>query len=838
MDRSYRISALLLVLYLGAGSSVLRADEKATPEQVKFFELQVLPILQAHCFTCHGSDKDPRSELRLTSRNSVLKGGKRGPAVSLEKPEESRLLSAIHYQDLKMPPRGKLPTAHIDVLTRWVKMGIPFSDKGSAEVVRTGPPQVDERARSFWAFQPVVRPALPEVKNRDWLANPIDAFVLSKLEQSGFKPAQPADRTTLLRRAYYAVTGLPPSPDEVDAFLADQSSDAYEKVVDRLLASRQYGEHWGRHWLDLVRYAESNSFERDGTKPFVWRYRDYVMRSFNHDKPYDRFIREQLAGDELEDATEDSLIATGYYRLGLWDDEPADPVLAYFDGLDDIGMTTGQTFLGLTVNCARCHDHKIDPFPQKDYYRLQAFFRGIRHFGVRSDESVAEASLRFFGGDAAVSKSRDAQAGFLKRVGELDRDLKAIEDPIHSRLPGGEIDDFKYQQYRVRILQKHVPDLVSQETLDRYIALSDERETLSRNRPMTLLPALCVTEEGPKPKDTFVLRRGNPQNQGDKVEPGIPSVLLPSDARDPSIPSPARDAKTSGRRTVLADWLADPKNPLTCRVMVNRLWQYNLGRGIVRSTNNFGYAGTPPTHPELLDWLASEFAAGGMQMKRMQRLILTSNTFRMSANGAAELVAKDPENDLLGRFDLRRLTAEEMRDSVLAVCGNLNRTKADGPSVYPIIPGDVLAGQSMPGHNWGKSTLQDAASRSVYVHVKRSLAVPVLAVFDAADPDAPCPVRFTTTQPTQALAMLNGEFAQTESKLFAESVRREAGNEPAEQVRVALKRVVQRTPTQAEVDRGVRFMRTLREKDKLSTEEALKRFCLLALNLNEFVYLD
>ncbi len=602
--------------------------------------------------------------------------------------------------------------------------------------------------------------------------------------------------------------------------------------------SRQYGEHWGRHWLDLVRYAESNSFERDGTKPFVWRYRDYVIRAFSQDKPYDRFVREQLAGDELRDATEDSLIATGYYRLGLWDDEPADPLLSYFDGLDDIQMTTGQTFLGLTVNCGRCHDHKIDPFPQKDYYRFQAFFRGIRHYGVRSDESVRDASLRFFGGDTAIEKNHQAQAAFQQKLAELDRQLKAIEDPLRPKLAGGEIDDFKYEQYRVRILQKHVPDLLNQETLDRYLALTSEREGLMQNRPSTLLPALCVTEEGPRAKDTFVLKRGSPQNQGDKVEPGFPSVLRPADTTDPVIPQPGKDAKTSGRRTLLADWIADPKNTLTCRVMVNRIWQYNMGRGIVRSANNYGYAGTPPTHPELLDWLASEFVAGGMHIKRMQRLILTSNTFRMSAKGAAELVARDPENDWLGRFDLRRLTAEEMRDSVLAVCGNLNLAKADGPSVYPTIPGDVLAGQSMPGANWGKSTPREAASRSVYVHVKRSLAVPVLAVFDAADPDAPCPVRFTTTQPTQALAMLNGEFAQSQAKLFANSVRQQAGDDSAAQVRLALKRVLQRSPSQTEVDRGLRFMNKLQEKDKLSAEEALRRFCLLALNLNEFVYLD
>jgi hypothetical protein len=837
MTRSVWIRNIVLACCVGTAAATSHAQPPSTAEQAKFFDLQVLPILQAHCFTCHGNDKEPKSGLRLTSREGLLKGGKRGAAVSLEKPEDSRLLQAIHYGELKMPPRGKLPTAHIDVLTRWVKMGVPFGE-GVVEAVRPGPPKVDDRARGFWAFQPVVRPAVPPVRNRDWVRNPIDAFILAKLEEKGFQPAAPADRTSLLRRAYYAVTGLPPTPEEVDAFLADSAADAYEKAVDRLLASRHFGEHWGRHWLDLVRYAESNSFERDGTKPFVWRYRDYVIRSFNLDKPYDRFIREQLAGDELDEVTEDSLIATGYYRLGLWDDEPADPLLAYFDGLDDIQMTTGQTFLGLTVNCARCHDHKIDPFPQRDYYRMLSFFRGIRHYGVRSDESVREASLRYFGGDEAARKRQQEIGDYRKKLGELDRKLKAIEDPLRNKLPGGEIDDFKHEPYRIRILRKHVPDLIGQEDLDRYIALHDEREDLLAHRPAAAQLVLCVTEEGTKAPETFIFQRGNPNSRGDKVEPGFPSVLLPPGSPELLVPAPAKDAKTTGRRKLLAGWIADRKNPLTGRVMVNRVWQYTFGRGIVRSTNNFGYAGTPPTHPELLDWLASEFADQGMKVKSLVRLILTSNAFRMAAVGDATLAATDPENDLLGHFDLRRLTAEEVRDSVLAACGNLNRNKSSGPSVYPLIPREVLAGQSMPGNNWGKSTPEEAASRSVFIHVKRSLAVPELAVFDAADADAPCPVRFTTTQPTQALAMLNGDFIRSQAAVFADSLRQEAGAEPADQVRLGLRRVLQRAPRPGEVDRGIRFMNMLRERDKLTAEEALTRFCLLALNLNEFVYLD
>ncbi len=813
------------------------ASKRFSAEELAFYTNEVQPLLKAHCLSCHGGEAKIKGGLRLTSRADVLKGGDSGPAVALDKPETSRLLQAINYaDDLQMPPKGKLSPQQIDVLTKWVKMGLPFAEP-KAEVAHHGPPPVDDKARNFWAFRPVVRPPVPAVRNSSSaIRNPIDAFVLAKLEAKGLTPAPPADKVTLLRRVSYAVTGLPPSPADVDAFLADPAPDAYERLVDRLLASRHYGEHWGRHWLDLVRFAESNSFERDGAKPFAWRYRDYVIRSLNQDKPYDRFIREQLAGDELDEVTPETLIATGYYRLGLWDDEPADPELAYYDGLDDIAATTGQTFLGLTVNCARCHDHKIDPFPQKDYYRLLAFFRGVRHYGVRSPESVAAASLVPIG--TRPEKTAEVTA-HQQKLAEVEEQIQAIEHDVYSKLRGGERDDFGNEMNKLPILRKHVGKIISQEQLDRFIALRRERTRLKRSTPPALDQALAVKEDGPKPRDTFVLLRGNPRAKGERVEPGFPSVLT---SEAPRLPAVSADAKTCGRRRVLAEWIASPQNPLTARVMVNRVWQYHFGRGIVRSSSNFGYQGMPPTHPELLDWLASEFVARHWSLKELHRLILTSDTFRRSSeppgSSRREAAAKDPENDLFWRFDPRRLTAEEIRDSILAVSGNLNVQKADGPSVYPVIPKEVLAGQSVPGSGWGKSTPEEAASRSVFVFVKRSLTVPLLAVFDVPDPDAPCPVRFTTTQPTQALGMLNSAFLNEQAGVFAASLRQEAGEDVAAQVRLALRRVTQRAPTAAEVERGVRFIAALRDEDKLAPAEALRRFCLLALNLNEFVYID
>jgi mono/diheme cytochrome c family protein len=814
--------AVLVCLLTGFA---FRAEQPSPAEQAKFFETQVQPILQANCLSCHGAEKKIKGGLNLMTRDGLLKGGKTGPAVTLEKPDDSLLLQAVRHEDLKMPPKGKLTKAQIDVLAQWVKMGVPWSEKPIAK--RHGPPPVDDQARQFWSFRPIVRPPIPAVKNTDWSRNPIDAFVLSKLEQANLAPAPPADKAALLRRLSYDLTGLPPTPEVVTAFVNDAAPDAYEKAVDRLLASPAYGEHWARHWLDLVRYAETNSFERDGAKPNVWRYRDYVIRSLNADKPYDQFIKEQLAGDELDEVTPDAIIATGYYRLGIWDDEPVDRTQAYYDELDDILSTTAQTFLGLTVGCARCHDHKIDPFPQKDYYSLLAFFHGIRHYEPNSQRSIASAEVQ--------KQEQEAVVEWKKKVDDVNAKLKAIEDELRPHLEGGERDDFKFEENRVTIVGKHVPQHVTAATYERYQIFRRQREFLHHKPPVAQETALCVLEDGPQARDSFVLLRGNPHNKGNKVAPAFPSVL-PTVV--PVLPVRKPEAKTSGRRRVLAEWLTRKDNPLTARVMVNRLWQYHFGRGLVRSSSNFGYQGTPPTHPELLDWLASEFVERGWKLKSMHKLMVMSNAYRMSSRPEPSALARDPENDLLWRFDPRRLTAEEVRDSILAVCGNLNR-KMGGPSIHPTIAKEVLAGQSMPGNGWDlKCPPEERARRTVYVHIKRSLAVPILNAFDAADPDGTCPVRFVTTQPGQALGMLNSEFLNEQAKLFADDVHKKAGEDVTEQVRLALRRVTQREPAERELARGVAFIGKMQSKHQRQPDEALRTFCLLALNLNEFIYLD
>jgi hypothetical protein len=820
------LSALLAGYQAWGAEPAVEHDSSAAGG--RFFEAEVQPILRAHCYSCHAprAGHDVESGLDLTTRESVLRGGDGGPVIDEANTDDSALLRAVRYEDLEMPPKGRLPQSQIEVLARWVRMGVPWSTSATP-VTDAGPPKVDDRARAFWSFQPIRRPDVPSVADATWVKTPVDAFVLAKIEATGLRPAPPASRTTLLRRVYYGLTGLPPSPDEVREFLADESPDAYERVVDRLLASPQYGERWARHWLDLVRYAETNGYEFDSAKPEVWRYRDYVIDSFNADKPYDQFIMEQLAGDELDEVSPETIIATGYYRLGPVDGGAADRLQAEFDELDDILATTGQVFLGLTLNCARCHDHKIDPLPTVDYYRMLAFFRGIRRGTRGSTRQIGQMN-------ASTSEDPSAVTNYRRRVREVERQIKAIEDPLIPHLVGAEVDDFKSREYRPAIVRNHSPKDISLEDLERYEELLRARKELDENRPNRLARALCVTERGPEPPPTHVLLRGSPYAQGDEVQPGFPSVIT---STLPKISPPPEEAESSGRRRVLAEWIASPENPLTARVIANRLWHFHFNCGLVRSTSDFGYGGTPPTHPELLDWLATELIEGGWRLKPIHKLLVMSNAYQMSSVPSSEAAERDGENDLFTRFELRRLEAEEIRDSILAVSGNLN-LKMGGPSVYPTIAKEVLAGQSRPGQGWGRSTPAEAARRSIYIHVKRSLAVPLLAVFDASDTDSSCPVRFATTQPTQSLTMLNSEFLNDQAAVFAANIREAAGEATEEQIRTALSRVTQRMPTKEEIDRGIGFVDRLQEKYGMDADLAMQKFCLMAMNMNEFLYID
>ena len=964
----------------------LAADEPSlSPEQVQFFESQVRPILVEQCFNCHG-DKKTKAGLRLDSRASALSGGDSGPAIVPGKPEESPLVAAIKYEGPEMPPKGKLPQRQVEALTQWVKMGAPWPGGGKPAAAAAEPAgnirkpgyAVTDADRSHWSFRPLKRPNVPATQGS---LKPIDAFLRAGLDAKGLKPNPPTTRHELIRRVTYDLTGLPPTPAEVEAFESDSSPDAYERLVDRLLDSPRYGEKWARHWLDLVRFAETNSYERDGVKPNAWRYRDYVIRSFNQDKPYDRFIREQLAGDELPDGGTDGLIATGYYRLGLWDDEPADREQSRYDGLDDIVATTGQVFLGLTVDCARCHDHKLDPIPQKDYYRFLSFFQNVNHYrnGGPTDE------IPLFDNDEAKRAFERSSVELQAKRNEIQSAISALESEFRAgyekdkgdKVASADIDDLSYRFYRdtweaipdfdalkpeevgklpkglfdltprsrddsfgfvfegtlivpqdgrytfflhsddgarvtvdgkkvvehdgihgdgeehsgrialkkgrvpirldyfqagsglglsvtwagpgfahrslsapkpgeestggkglspvdlSRLIRGEGPRILGDAKARRYRELRRELDEV-RNRKVPADRALVVTEAGREAPETYLLIRGNPNAHGDKVEPAFLQVVATS---TPTIPTPPTGLKSTGRRTVLADWISSPDNPLTARVMANRVWQYHFGRGIVRSSSNLGTQGDKPTHPELLDWLASELIANGWKLKPLHRLILNSDAYKMSSKLNEAAIAADPMNDRFWRFDMRRLTAEEVRDSILSVTGALS-LKMYGPGVYPEIPPEVMAGQSVPGNGWSGSTPEDQSRRSIYVHVKRSLILPILESFDQAETDRSSPVRFATTQPTQALGMLNSKFMNREAKRFAERLKREAGPEAPQQVELALRLATGRKPSDREIQRGVALIAALRDRDGASPELAMESFCLVTLNLNEFLYLD
>lgn len=826
----------VIVLFASAAAD----DSTFSDESLDFFRKEVIPVLKDNCLSCHAGEH-PKGELRLTSRADVMKGGESGPVVDLDDHDESYILNAVKYEGLDMPPSGKMSPQKVQVIERWVKLGLPWpADLHEIEFeVESGPPQVTDENKKFWSFQPVGDVHVPTVSNPG--QNEIDAFIRSKLLEKELKPSPHASPAELVRRMHYDLLGLPPTPEFVNAWSArigiGESLNQHEvsQLIDELLASPHYGEQWGRHWLDLVRYAETNSYERDGAKPYVWRYRDYVIESFNNDKPFSQFVMEQLAGDELDEVTADSLIATGYYRLGRWDDEPADPKLAFFDDVDDIVTTTSQTFLGLTVNCARCHDHKIDPIPQRDYYRMVAFFRNMKRYGVRGNDSVLEASVTEINKPDDPEAYRLALQRYENDAADARRKMAKVEKLVFDDLEEVEKEDYQFDMNKLPIVEKRVGSVITEKQFNGFRNQFNRLKHLETNKPSGLASALCVKEEGAVAMPTFILARGNPHAEGDEVTPGFPAILSPPDA---TIPARADDATTTGRRRVLAEWITSPSNPLTARVMVNRIWQYHFGRGIVRSSSDFGFQGTAPTHPQLLNWLAKEFVRNGWSVKSMHRLIMSSATYQMASRPNSEAYAVDPTNDLFWRFDMRRLSAEEVRDTILWVNGSLNQSKMYGPSIYTDIPDAVKAGQSRPGSGWGRSSDEDKRRRSVYIHVKRSLLDPIIESFDFADTDQTCPVRFVTTQPTQALGMLNSDFILQQAGVFADYITAQAEGGLRNQVTLALKRAAQRDPTQREIERGLKLIESLRTEDGMSEADALKYFCLIALNLNEMMYLD
>jgi hypothetical protein len=813
MERLRSCVGLLLLAFLATSNAAIAADavpvtrsDDGENHKTIDFAHEIQPIFAKRCYKCHGPG-DAQGGLRLDTRETAIAELESGEhAIVPGKNDEGALLSRVTEtdEDMRMPPDGKpLSEKEIEAIKRWIGEGAKWGQ--------------------HWAYTKVSKPDAPKGSDASWVRNPIDGFILAKLDAAGLKPAKPADKLGLLRRAYYDLIGLPPTAEEIDAFLADESRNAYEKVIDRLLQSPHYGEKWGRHWLDLVRYAESNGYERDNPKENVWKYRDYVIEAFNADKPYDQFVIEQLAGDEIEQPTAASITATGFYRLGVWDDEPVDREQAFYDGLDDIIITTSEAFLGMTVGCARCHDHKLDPIPQTDYYRMLAVFRNLEHGNTQRD----------IANDEERRKHEELAKTFGEELKSLREKILVFEDKVYETFSNPEKEDAKDGRRRQRMIAQRRASVLSKDELREYMALRDEVRRAERTKSSPLDKALAAKENGDRAPETFVLMRGNAHAKGDKVEPGFPGIISASKAEIPE----AGSKGSSHRRLALARWIASPDNPMTARVMVNRLWQYHFGRGIVRSSSDFGYQGTPPTHPELLDWLASEFVARGWSMKAMHKLMMMSSTYQMSSEANEAALVKDPLNDLFWRFDMRRLTAEEIRDSILMATGELN-PKMFGPSVYPPLPAEVLATASNPGAGWGNSSREEAARRSIYVHLKRSLRHPLLSSFDAPDTDTGCAVRVSTTVPTQALGMLNSKFMSEQADALAKRLEEEHPDDVKAQVAMAIRLTTGRTADSKEIDSDAAFVAAQAKEENMAPAAALRHYCLMILNTNEFVYLD
>lgn len=680
---------------------------------------------------------------------------------------------------------------------------------------------LDRKRLDHWAWKAPVRPSLPPVKLTAWAASPIDHFILAKIEAAGLQPAAAAGREQLLRRVTIDLIGLPPTPEEIDAFVRDKSPGAWGRVVDRLLASPHYGERWGRHWLDLARYAESNGYEFDELRPNAWRYRDYVIRSWNADKPYDRFLQEQIVGDETAGDDADALIATAFSLLGPDMTDSADQVQRRHNTLNDMTDAVGLVFLGMTIGCARCHDHKFEAIPQTDYYRLQAFFESAQ---FRKDATIASRSER-----AAYAQ---AMAEYEKKTQPIRASIAKLEASYRERLTQAKlakISDEAQAAHRTAPAKRTAAqrDLVaatdrlisvSQAEVDKALSPQDrqlqqsqltELKRLEVLRPSPL-PSTMALEDGP-PAKTYLLVRGDLSNRGDEVHAGYPIALTQTQ-------SPAAPA---GTRADLAAWLTQPGHPLTARVFVNRLWQYHFGRGLVATPNDFGVRGQPPSHPELLDWLACEFIARGWSIKHMHRLVLTSSVYQQGTAASPETRQQDPDNKLWTHMQRGRVEGEVVRDSLLAIAGLLVR-RLQGPSVLPPVPAGAIQGSQ----GWKSSTdPRDQHRRSVYVLARRNLHFPFLEAFDAPDTNQSCPVRERSTTAPQALAMLNAEITVEAAQALAGRLESESSN-TNERVRQAYRLVLGRWPSAQELGRAERFV-----KDSPAVELYRALF-----NLNEFLY--
>jgi hypothetical protein len=965
-----RVMALSAVVAALAATVCGAKAVPQTPEQTEFFEKQVRPILVERCYACH-SAKVAQSGLRLDSRAALLAGGARGPAITPGQPDKSLLLTAIAYSDakLQMPPSGRLKASEIAVLTEWITQGATWPVGKGATPAAAPKSTFDLKARaSHWSFQPLRHPSPPTVKNVAWVRNPIDRFILAKLEAEGIAPAAPADRRTLIRRVAYDLIGLPPTPDEVEAFVIDRSPDAYEKVVDRLLASPHYGERWARHWMDLARYAETDGHEFDFDKPGAYEYRDYLIRAFNADLPYDQFVREQIAGDLLPHPRLDpvahnneSILATAFFCLGEGTHSPVDLLVDEANRIDNQIDVLSKTFLGLSIGCARCHDHKFDPISTKDYYALSGYLKSARydvvnlnepqrnHPGIAELEQVNAQLEAVAAGDLPAAKpfrllpgqslyadftgatwrecggwaAAGAAFGLGPRRAALVIHATPGADPQIQTLGGPGVADSGYLSGRLHgtlrsptftltkpFIFYHMAgqDVEVNLIIDGFqrirapiygglkIGLNDLAqlhwygqdvrkwlghrayiEFVDRSEGRIITDAVVFSDGGDPPADQKIAARTVGLHGGDPTahHADLAPLLERRRALEARLPQPRwamaladgtgendrvhirGNAATLGvevprrflevcsganqpeplagsGRLELADRMIAASDPLLPRVMVNRIWQHHFGEGIVRSPDDFGIMGQPPTHPELLDWLATEFVRQGWSIKKLHRLILLSNAYQMSSIGDAKGERLDPTDRLLHRMPVRRLEAEAIRDAVLTVSGRLDPTLY-GPSVMPYLT-PFMQGRGRPDRS---GPLDGDGRRSLYIGVRRNFLTPFFTAFDYPVPFTTIGRRTVSNVPAQALAMMNNPFVVEQAGVWAKRTLAEPGLTPEQRIGRMYLTAFSRPPTAAEVSRLTAF---LHEQDRLygKTDDlrSWQDLCHVLYNLKEFIYID
>ncbi len=780
-----------------------------TVEQLRQFETQVRPILDEHCLKCHGSTKQWGS-LRLDSRTAILKGGDSGPAAVAGEPNESLLIRAVRHDDenLKMPQDDKLTDAQIEILSNWVKSGLAFPADSAASKRHRDP--------NHWAFISPAEVAIPPVQNAAWPQSDLDRFVLARLEAEGLSPAPKADKRALIRRVTFDLTGLPPAPAEISAFLNDERPEAYPELIERLLSSPAYGERWGRHWLDIARYADSNGLDENVAHGNAWRYRDYVVRSFNADKPFDQFIREQLAGDQLEASSEELrnelLTATGFLSIGPKVLAEVNMPKMRMDIVDEQIDTVGRVFLGMTFGCARCHDHKFDPIDTADYYGLAGIFKSTRTMDTYT--KVAKWHEHPLKSVEATQMQAEYEAQVAAKKMAIETTVKSADEALQASLPDGAISpESKESQY-------------PEETRTALTKLREELTALEK-APPELPTSMGVTED--EIVDVPIHVRGNPSRLGDVVPRHVPAVM-----KGPEMPG--FSGQHSGRRE-LAEWLVNDHHPLTSRVLVNRVWRWHFGRGLVASADNFGLLGEKPSHPELLDWLAKEFIHRKWSLKEMHRLILLSNTYQQSTLVSSEAATADPDNRLWSRFPVRRLAAEEIRDSLLFVSGQLDTTM--GGSLLKVKNRGYLF-----DHTSIDTTDYNSPRRSLYLPVIRNNVFEMFQLLDFPDPAVPTGDRATTTVAPQALMMMNSDFVMQAADALAGRVLTKESSD-SERVKEIYVTCLGREPSDEEISQDLQLIQdTLQtfssdarsDKDRLTTAWSVA--CQVVLASSEFVYLQ